>query len=40
MNEEQQTRDEASIRIQECIIWFTSSSRGHEQLEDALRNDK
>ena len=35
-DEEQQTRDEASRRIQECIVWLTSSRRGLEQLEDVL----
>ena len=35
-DEEQRARDEASRRIQECIVWLTSSRSGTEQLEEVL----
>ena len=35
-SEEQQARGEASMRIQECVLWLTSSRRGLEQLEAVL----
>lgn len=35
-NGEQQVRDEANVRIQECVLWLTSSRRGLGQLGAVL----